>query len=156
MDNRDKYPRILPIEPIKPIFDCEDFDIIENDECGDYGFSQCYEKEGDVDVTMFKHRLNVRKDDYKAAVSDLTENSGVYETCKTPADAIRAHMKYWCHTLSPDEIKLLENAPCFPISNSDMTILLRTGFDGPRLLCAQRARTIRRKMKREKTRTNKS
>lgn len=122
---------------IKPVFNCDDFDIIENDEDGDYGFSECYWKEDCIDITMFKHRLNVSKDDYETAVSDLTENPGTWENCKTPADAIRAHMKHWCKTVSPDETKLLKNAPCFPISSSDMTVLLKTGFDGPRFLHAQ-------------------
>lgn len=122
---------------IKPVFNCDDFDIIENDKDGDYGFSECYWKEDCIDITMFKHRLNVSKDDYETAMSDLTENPGTWENCKTSGDAIRTHMKYWCKTVSPEEMKLLENAPCFPISANDMTILLKTGFDGARFLHAQ-------------------
>lgn len=125
------------IAEIKPIYDCDEFDIIENDDNKEYGFSECFQKEGSgTDITMFKHRLIMRNNmSYEEAVTELTENTGTWNDGLSVQSAVNAHVCYWLK--SKDMIDENTAIPCFAISNEDMKILLKTGFTAHRFLHAQ-------------------
>ena len=129
--------RIVKLKDYKSV--C--FDIIENDDEKDYGYSEVYDTEDDsrnsvYGCSVYKHRLPViETSNYEDAVQILRENGddGLAK-CSNITDVINAHLDWWCQKpMTSEEVGELD---VYIGDYLEITELLMKGFTGPRLLYA--------------------
>lgn len=121
-------------DPVETELDnLSNFCVIENDPDGNYGFSECYQKEnGDYSLTMWKHRMNreLIQQDVDEAIEDLTENSGFWNDFPAAVDAVNSHCEFWHHD------KIDQKPLAFHLSSKMLQMLLTTGFESDMILVA--------------------
>jgi hypothetical protein len=129
------YPINEDSVEIKPssVFD-DEFDIIENDEEKDYGYTEISFVEGKYRADCWKHRLPLKEfSTYEEAVNELRECcsycSGDENTIE---EAINDHLIWWCSHVFVEDIKI-NNIPVFDLYDGEIKNLLDRGFSGNRI-----------------------
>lgn len=119
--------------PAGTVFD-DEFDIIENDEGKDYGYTEMNFVEGQYRAEYYKHRLPVKHfDTYAEAVDEIRECSNYSEGNKDNLeDALDEHFDWWMSPINSKDIGL-SNIPVFSLTDAEIKNLLDRGFTGNRV-----------------------
>lgn len=119
--------------PAGSVYD-DEFDIIENDEDKDYGYTEFSFIEGKYRAEYYKHRLPVKYfSTYNEAVNEIRENSNYSAGDKdTLEEVINDHLDWWLSSVTAEDIGIA-NIPVFSLTDEEIKDLLDRGFKGERI-----------------------
>jgi hypothetical protein len=123
---------------VKTLDECDEFDIIENDDDKEYGLSYVsvrgsYDDER-LDCLMHQRRMKLNPGEpYSEAAERVNEsNKSYYEYVADSEAAVAAHLDFWIQDDKELEQPCSRRIYCF--TDEEVTMLLNKGFPANRLL----------------------
>ena len=122
---------MLAAIPQVKLIDCDDIDIIENDNNKNYGVSNIHPVDESFVIDMWKTRLDINSgDNYSEWYENLSENGiSHWDSAMNITDAFKSHLNFW---MQSDNTEIPETV--YVMTTEELSLVLKAGFDANRLL----------------------